>query len=59
MNFSKLIVLVIVCLLTSFHCQITKNLLSEPEREDTRRTEFEIIGKVGSNILVFKNNRTK
>lgn len=31
---------------------------SEPEREDNRRTNFEIIGKVGNNILVFKNNRT-
>jgi hypothetical protein len=30
---------------------------SEPEREDTRRTNFEIIGKVGNNILIFKNNR--
>jgi hypothetical protein len=31
---------------------------SEPEREDNRRTNFEIIGKVGNNILIFKNNRT-
>lgn len=31
---------------------------SEPERDDTRRTNFEIIGKIGSNILVFKNNRS-
>jgi len=30
---------------------------SEPEREDTRRTNFEIIGRIGGNILVFKNNR--
>ena len=30
---------------------------SEAEREDNRRTDFEIIGKVGSNVLVFKNNR--
>lgn len=30
---------------------------SEPEREDTRRTNFEIIGRVGGNLLVFKNNR--
>lgn len=31
---------------------------AEPERDDTRRTNFEVIGKVGSNILVFKNNRS-
>lgn len=30
---------------------------SEPEREDNRRTNFDIIGKVGGNILIFKNNR--
>src|SRR3954454_17558517 len=30
---------------------------SEPEREDSRRTEFEIIGKISSNYLVYKNNR--
>ena len=32
---------------------------SEPERDDTRRTNFEIIGKIGNNILIFKNNRSQ
>lgn len=31
---------------------------SEPIRDDTRRTNFEIIGKIGGNVLVFKNNRS-
>src|SRR5579871_2635177 len=31
---------------------------SEPEREDGRRTNFEIIGKINGNFLVFKNNRS-
>jgi hypothetical protein len=31
---------------------------SDPERDDTRRTNFEIIGRVGGNFLVFKNNRS-
>ncbi|MBS1600954.1 MAG: hypothetical protein JST75_22265 [Bacteroidetes bacterium] len=30
---------------------------SSPESDDGRRTNFEIIGKVGGNVLVFKNNR--
>lgn len=30
---------------------------SEPESDDTRKTDFEIIGRVSGNILVFKNNR--
>jgi hypothetical protein len=31
---------------------------SEPETDDSRKTDFEIIGRVNGNILVFKNNRT-
>ena len=31
---------------------------SEPEREDSRRTDFEIIGKVDGNYLIFKGNRS-
>jgi hypothetical protein len=31
---------------------------SEPEREDSRRTDFEIIGKINGNYLVFKSNRS-
>src|ERR1700750_1065253 len=31
---------------------------SEPEKEDSRRTDFEIIGKVDGNYLVFKGNRS-
>ncbi|MES1161429.1 MAG: hypothetical protein ABUM51_11765, partial [Bacteroidota bacterium] len=31
---------------------------SEPEREDSRRTNFEIIGKINGNFLVYKNNNS-
>jgi hypothetical protein len=31
---------------------------SAPEQEDGRRTNFEIIGRIDGNILVFKNNRS-
>jgi hypothetical protein len=31
---------------------------SEPETDDSRKTDFEIIGRVSGNILVFKNNRS-
>jgi hypothetical protein len=31
---------------------------SDPERDDSRRTNFEIIGKINGNFLVFKNNRS-
>lgn len=49
-----LISLLTGCVLMGMSQRIT---YSEPEREDNRRTDFEIIGKVGQNILVFKNNR--
>jgi hypothetical protein len=35
--------------------QVSQILYSEPEREDGRRTNFEIIGKLNDNYLVFKN----
>lgn len=31
---------------------------SEPQRDDGRRTDFEIIGKIEGNFLVFTNNRS-
>ncbi|HEY4063506.1 MAG TPA: hypothetical protein VGM30_16480 [Puia sp.] len=36
--------------------QVQQILYTEPEREDSRRTNFEIIGKIDGNALVFKNN---
>jgi hypothetical protein len=32
---------------------------SDPDKEDSRRTNFDIIGKIGGNILVFQNNRSE
>ena len=31
---------------------------TEPEKEDSRRTEYEVIGKMGGNFVIYKNNRT-
>lgn len=31
---------------------------SAPEKEDSRRTNFEVIGKIGGNFLIYKRNRT-
>jgi hypothetical protein len=31
---------------------------SEPERDDSKRTNFEVIGKMGPNFVTYKNNRT-
>src|SRR4051794_5959486 len=39
------------------HAQAPKIVYSEPEKEDSRRTNFEIIGKMNGNFLVYKANR--
>ena len=36
-----------------------KIVYSEPERDDSRRMDFEIIGKISGNILIYKKIRTK
>ena len=33
-------------------------LISEPDRDDSRRLNFEIIGKMGNNYLIYKNVRS-
>ncbi len=42
-----------------FTASAQKVVYSEPEKDDTRRMNFEIIGKVGGNFLVYKNFRNK
>ena len=39
------------------HAQAPRIVYSEPEKEDSRRTNFEIIGKMNGNFLVYKANR--
>ena len=53
--------LIVVCLLVisafSSVGQGPRISYTEPEKEDSRRTEFDVIGKIGGNYLVYKNNR--
>ena len=51
--FQILIVFVCPILLRAQHISY-----SDPQRDDVRRTDFEIIGKIGGNFLVFTNNRS-
>src|SRR5271155_1643005 len=52
--------LVTIALLNSplAKAQVSQIVYSEPDREDGRRTNFEIIGKMNGNFLVFKNNNS-
>ena len=49
----------IVFLLFVFQSFAQKVVYSEPERDESRRMTFEVIGKVGGNFLIYKNNRAK
>lgn len=48
-----------ICLLVlaSATLQAQKIVYSEPEKEDNRRMNFEIIGKIGGNFHIYKNSR--
>ena len=40
------------------NAQAPRIYYSEPEKEDSRRTNFEIIGKFNGNFLIYKSNRS-
>lgn len=49
----------VILLLTGFCAVSQKIVYSEPEKEDTRRLDFEIIGKINGNYLIYKNIRNR
>jgi hypothetical protein len=59
MTYKKLFFFLIVLLAANWvKGQAPQVMYSEPEKEDSRRTNFDIIGKYNGNFLVFKNNRS-
>ncbi|MBL7732541.1 MAG: hypothetical protein JNM88_15300 [Chitinophagaceae bacterium] len=54
---SCLLFLLLVCAAPVLNAQ--KIIYSEPERDDSRRMDFEIVGKINGNFLIYKNNRNK
>lgn len=50
---------VVIMLFISFSASSQKIVYSEPEKDDTRRMDFEIIGKINGNFLIYKNTRNK
>jgi len=51
--------LAILLLVSPFFLPAQRITYSNPEQEDGKKTNFEIIGKINGNVLVFKNNRTE
>jgi hypothetical protein len=52
-------ILFLFCIAGGFAAVAQKVVYSEPDKDDTRRINFEVIGKVGGNFLVYKNFRAK
>lgn len=58
-EFKKIFCFLAFLLAMGFISQAQRIKYTEPDRDDQRSTNFEIIGKVGGNILIYKNNRYK
>ena len=55
----KALVLSVVLICSGIFASAQKIVYSQPDKEDTRRMDFEIAGKIGGNFLVYKNTRSK
>ncbi len=58
MDYRRLVLMVITATLT-LNLSAQKIVYSEPEKDDTRRLNFEVIGKIGGNFLIYKNIRSR
>jgi len=57
--FSKRLLFVVTGMMLISSVMAQKIVYSEPERDDTRRMDFEVIGKISGNFLVYKSSRNK
>ena len=58
--FSKRLLFVsFLTLISSFILRAQRIIYSEPDKDDNRRMDFVIIGKINGNFLVYKNFKTK
>lgn len=57
--FAKRLVLLLLLASTGFSAMAQKIIYSEPDKDDTRRLDFEIVGKINGNFLVYKNIRNR
>ncbi len=52
-------ILAVLMIADSLCAAAQKIVYSEPEKDDTHRLNFEVIGKIGGNFLIYKNIRDK
>ncbi len=55
----KWYILAVVMVCTGMIATAQKIVYSEPDKDDNRRMDFEIAGKIGGNFLLYKNTRGK
>jgi hypothetical protein len=55
----RLLFLFSCCTILFFQLGAQRVVYSEPNKDDLRQTNFEIIGRYGSNVLVYKNLRNR
>ena len=49
----------VLAVVTGITATAQKIVYSESEKDDTRRLNFEVAGKVGGNFLIYKNIRNR
>lgn len=59
MSGRRWILLLLLLTATGFSLAAQKIVYSEPEKDDTRRLDFEIVGKIGGNFLIYKKIRNR
>ena len=58
--FSKRLLFVTICILVVANVlKAQKIVYSDPEKDDSRRMVFEVIGKIDGNFLIYKNLKGK
>jgi hypothetical protein len=57
--FSRRAIFLLICVSAFGILRAQKIVYSEPERDDNRRMDFEVVGKINGNFLIYKNLRSK
>lgn len=55
----RITIAVLLFTLCGLRAAAQKIVYSDPDEDDSRRLRFEVIGKVGGNFLVYKNNKNR
>lgn len=55
----KRVILLVMIVCAGFSAIAQKIVYSEPDRDDTRRLDFEVVGKISGNFIIYKNIRNR